>query len=177
MLRIADKARAASDASATQFTRAICLSAQRAECKNGHRQRRQFWPVDSIIYAILDRTRASNCVKPDGRLASVRSFTSLAKVRMHGKMVKERSFVPAHLFAQSALKSATVRERAPCAPITRDCSISAVFEGPEINAPNFGDEKHCRCREVAAATTSGLCCELVAASCAARLAGPTASRS
>jgi len=29
----------------------------------------------------------------------------------------------------------TVRLRAPCAPITKDCSISAVLEGPAIKAP------------------------------------------
>ncbi|GEM_PF-2310045 len=29
-----------------------------------------------------------------------------------------------------------VSERAPWAPITRDCLISAVFEGPEINPAN-----------------------------------------
>ena len=29
----------------------------------------------------------------------------------------------------------TVTLRAPCAPITSACSISAVFEGPEMNTP------------------------------------------
>ena len=30
----------------------------------------------------------------------------------------------------------TVNARAPCAPITRDCSMSAVFEGPEMKHAN-----------------------------------------
>lgn len=31
----------------------------------------------------------------------------------------------------------TVSERGPWAPITSDCSMSAVFEGPEMNAPKL----------------------------------------
>lgn len=30
----------------------------------------------------------------------------------------------------------TVMDRGPWAPMTRDCSISAVLEGPEMKAPN-----------------------------------------
>ena len=29
----------------------------------------------------------------------------------------------------------TVKLNAPCAPITNDCSISAVLDGPDINTP------------------------------------------
>jgi len=32
----------------------------------------------------------------------------------------------------------TVHDRAPCAPMTRDCSMSAVFEGPETKQPYPG---------------------------------------
>lgn len=45
--------------------------------------------------------------------------------------VSKKSVMPAR--AQAMI--ATVRVQAPCAPTTRHCSISAVFEGPEINTP------------------------------------------
>src|SRR3954469_23856896 len=32
----------------------------------------------------------------------------------------------------------TRRERGPCAPMTSDCSMSAVFEGPEMKVPKSG---------------------------------------
>ena len=32
----------------------------------------------------------------------------------------------------------SVQLRGPCAPITNDCSMSAVFDGPEINSPKPG---------------------------------------
>ena len=35
----------------------------------------------------------------------------------------------------------TVNDLAPCAPITSDCSMSAVFEGPDRNRPNPGSAK------------------------------------
>jgi hypothetical protein len=38
----------------------------------------------------------------------------------------------------------TVHDRAPCAPITSACSMSAVFDGPEMNRPNVSPSNDTR---------------------------------
>lgn len=45
------------------------------------------------------------------------------------KAVKKSKFKRIHSIKK------TVNPLAPCAPKTKDCSISAVFEGPAINVP------------------------------------------
>jgi|GEM_PF-1701197 len=41
------------------------------------------------------------------------------------------------LHAPMSSTQKTVIERGPCAPMTSDCSMSAVFDGPEINTPRL----------------------------------------
>ena len=41
-------------------------------------------------------------------------------------------------YADGPAMTNTVQERGPCAPITSDCSMSAVFDGPEMNVANPG---------------------------------------
>lgn len=57
---------------------------------------------------------------------------------------RERSAELIHcaVFIQPTRNS--VQLRAPCAPITNDCSMSAVFDGPEINRPKPGRSKRIR---------------------------------
>ena len=68
------------------------------------------------------------------RFRDITTFTKEAgNAKTHRKELLD-SFGASFILRNTQIRI-TVTSRAPCAPITRACSISAVLEGPEINTP------------------------------------------
>ena len=68
-----------------------------------------------------------------------KSLTSSETLHQRHKKRRGTQLLPvsraSYICLASAHTSNTVTSRAPCAPITNACSMSAVFEGPEMNTP------------------------------------------
>lgn len=78
-------------------------------------------------------TETARPFSQQGHAAQITLFKEKGKKRSPGTSTQNAR--TSFLYSICIYSNKTVSSRAPCAPITNACSISAVFEGPEMKTP------------------------------------------
>ncbi len=125
---------------------ACCCRAGQAKQDAGQPWRKKLaglaaWGAPSLLLALMPKCPA--CVAAYVALGTGLGMSfavaSYLRTGMIGLCLASLAFLALRKLRQACMSSTqkTVIERGPCAPMTSDCSMSAVFEGPEMNTPRL----------------------------------------
>ena len=89
-------------------------------------------PQDNLIYICVFFGHTGVCMPQ-----SIALGKNSSPVKKYSRVAAVNHFLIKYLtiFHNQFLVRITVWDRAPCAPITNTCSMSAVLDGPEMNVP------------------------------------------